>query len=122
MTKLVAYKEKTWLNPNAERQMWGHLARSYGLDWVLISDDSEVPTDQSSLIIIDEDGDESLEDFEHPLDAIYLIGKTHQKLTELFKNITSVRIDTPNKVCLFGISAASILLEDRRRKLNVRDD
>ena len=98
--------------------MWRHLTRAYGVGLTLIPKGAALILDEpdETVVIVDEQGDTPLEDFEHPKDCVYVFGRTHQNDLIDYPHHHSVVITYPGSVCLFGVQAAAILLEDRKRK------
>jgi len=119
MTTVVAYREESWMNPKADWRQWDHLTRAYGVDLMLLDRGVELGTVEltGDIVVLDEDAEMILDYFTHPEDAIYVFGRTgHAFLHKQIPNNVSVRIDTPNPICLFGCEAAAIVLEHRRRQ------
>lgn len=117
---VLAFRETTWLDRNTDHQQWSHLVRAYGGILILEEwekwDPANLP-DNVDIVVLDETGDTALEDFEHPENCCYVFGKTY--LNQLQNKIPcqhSVRIETPIKICLFGVTAGAIVLADRVRK------
>lgn len=111
---LVAFREKRWLDQRTEHAMWSHLARAYGADLQLLENLSEMDCDPNAqIIVVDEEGSVVLSDYEHPENAVYVFGRSQQRLLPLFDDVDSVRIDTPNPISLFGVVAAGIVMDAR---------
>lgn len=118
MGRIVAWKEPGWFDPRADLQMWRHLTRAYKVGYELLDWD-QMPefAEGEAIVILDEQGTVELGDFEHPENAVYVFGHTHQNDLINIPHDHSVVIDTPDREpCLFGIQAAAIILEDRKRK------
>jgi len=120
MITVVAVREKGWYdNKRTEYRLYDQTCRAYGVDLKMIDNINEI--DAKNIVIFDENGDISLENFKHPDDAIYLFGRTGLDLKHDFPDKQSVRINTDSSIALFGAVACGIVLEDRRRK-NVSHD
>lgn len=118
MSRVLAYKEPSWMDENTDRTHWRNITRAYGLELTLLNpSDKMVFEDDDIVVIVDELGAVDIEDFDHPEDCVYVFGRTHMNnLIETPHNF-SVRIAYEGKNCLFGSQACAIILEDRRRKL-----
>jgi len=114
MLKVIAFRDRGWFfEKRTEYRLWDHLCRAYDVDFEFVNKIEEINDD---IIIFDEDGDISLNEFKHPRDAVYVFGHTGQSLKHDFPNAVSVAIDTPKTIALFGAVACGIVLEDRKRK------
>ncbi len=117
MITVVAYRDKGWFGKefenNTDRALYEQTCSAYGANLIMLNDRDPFPNFDVPVIIFDEDGLLSLEEFEHPKDAVYVFGRSGQDLKLLFPNLTSVRIQTPNKHPLFGCVACGIVLKDR---------
>lgn len=118
MTKIVAFREPTWLSTKTDFRQWDHLCRAYSVDLQMVDSWSEADVPSGYRVaIMDEDGTQPLESFLLSLkaqpfyDIVYVFGRTGMNLmSEIPSYDHSIYIDTPNKISLFGISAGSILL------------
>lgn len=116
MFGLIAYRESSWMDRKADFRQWDHLARAYGSELALLERE-EVPDPIRQLVVVDEVGAIALKDFTHPEECDYLFGYTGlNDLPSMYPDALSVRIVTPVSICLFGVVAAAIVLEDRQRK------
>lgn len=117
MSRILAYKEHTWMDDITDRAMWRHLCRAYDVEVTLLSSKELIqPIANEVVVILDEQGKICLEEFVHPEECVYVFGRTLQnKLIEI-PHDHSVVINYPGTNCLFGVSAASIVLADRLRK------
>jgi len=118
LSKVVAFAESTWMDPKTDRRMWNQLGRAYGVTTSLW-DQWDPPDDaQSAVVLVDQRGATPLTEFEHPVEATYVFGRTGMnRMLQEIQHDHSVRIDTPHPISLFGISAAAIVLADREAKL-----
>ena len=118
MSKVLAYKEPSWMDENTDRAHWKNITRAYNVELTLLDPKDKLSfADDDIVVIVDELGVVDIEDFEHPEDCIYVFGRTHMNSLIETPHDFSVRIAYEGKNCLFGSQAASIILEDRRRKL-----
>lgn len=116
MFGLIAYRESTWFDRQTDFRQWDHLARAYGAEMTLL-EQTESPDPKRTLIVVDETGETSLQDFEHPQECDYLFGRTGlNDLPSVYPFARSIHIETLVAISLFGVCAASIVLEDRKRK------
>ena len=115
-SKVVAWQEHTWLDLATERRMWKQLIRAYQFDFDMLSPDAFFPHQDLPVVVVDEEGVEELEDFQHPIYATYVFGRTGQSLMCL-PHEASVRITYPGHHSLFGMQAAAIVLSDWYHKL-----
>lgn len=114
--KIVAFKEHGWFGGDdgsiTEWRLWDHLCRAYGVSLQLVDvwEDIHVPPN-SDLVVVDEEGVGLLEDLDRVSadDSIYVFGRTGLSLMGYPHN-RSIRIATPNPICLFGVEAAAIVL------------
>lgn len=115
MIKLVACRERTWLDAKTDYRQWDNLARAFGVELQMI--DELIAIDSAGvLIVVDERGEQELANFVHPVTCTYLFGRTGlNNIPALIDCDASVRIAS-KYISLFGISAASIILHDRRMK------
>ena len=118
MIKVVACFEKGWFDSRTDFRLWDHLCRSFSADLQLIDylSEMDVPKDYE-LVVVDESAGSSLSDFVHPKNAVYLFGKTSMnKIQDNVKHDWAVKIETPARVCNFGVTAAAMVLYDRMMK------
>lgn len=114
--KIISYRERTWFSgpyeDNTDFRQWDHMCRSFGVDLQMIDNWSEaIIPDNSNIYLVDEEGDIDILDHVVDINGVYVFGKTAMRLKLIIESYNSViRINTPNPICLFGISAASILL------------
>jgi len=116
---VVAFRDKGWYNEQrTEWRLYDQLCRAYDVELKMIKNIDEVNEigGDKKIVIFDEKGDVSLENFKHIEDAVYIFGRSGQNLKHDFPDAISVRIDTPKPISLFGAVACGIVLEDRRRK------
>ncbi len=116
--KVLAFHDKGWYDSRrTEFRLYDQLCRAYNVEFKMIRDRNDLLAEKCNrLVVFDEDGLIKLSKFNHPEDSIYLFGRSGQILVKEFPNATSVRIETPKKIPLFGAVACGIVLEDMRRK------
>lgn len=118
MSRVLAYKEPTWMDENTDRTHWKNVTRAFNVGLILLDRDDElVFEDDDIVVVVDELGAVDIEDFDHPEDCVYVFGRTHMNNLIETPHDFSVRIDYEGKNCLFGSQAAAIILKDRSRKL-----
>jgi hypothetical protein len=117
MSRVVAWKEPTWFGENEERAAWHMLCRAYEVPVTRLERDEKPEFAPGEIVVVmDEQGTTSLDEFLHPPDAVYVFGRTHQNDLMKMPHDHSVRIVYPGKTTMFGITACAITLADRRRK------
>jgi len=109
--------EDGWLSPNADFRMWDLVCRAYGAELQMVNDWQEavVPLGYS-LVFFSELGTKTLAELTHPDRAVYGFGRSQLDLAATRSADEVVRIEVPNPVTMFGVSAVAIVLEDRRRR------
>ena len=132
MVVVAAPWEFGWNTPIKEVDLWKYPLRDFGVDHLAMCPvsgikDSFVKEYESveriieeyshlPLIIVDEKGENDLESFSHPENALYLFGKTTGSVLGFADRGTSLKITTPaDKGLLWGHQAASIILYHRWR-------
>lgn len=117
--KVIAHYEKSWFDdPITDRRLYDHLTRCFAdTSLQMISEWAEADTEGKTVVILDEQGTKDLAAFTHPANACYVFGRTGQNnlLTDIEHDV-SVRIVTPNSICMFGSTAAGMVLWDRHSK------
>lgn len=118
MSKVVAYKEPTWFDETTDQRMWKSITRAYGLELELLdpSDPLEF-IDGTVVVMVDEQGTESIDDFIHPAECTYVFGRTQMNNLMDTPHDHSVVVQYDEAVSLFGLHCVSVVLADRRRKL-----
>lgn len=132
MIKIVSFWEQGWNTPIKEYDLWHFPSRDFQVDELIMipvsgidgavteyKDFDEVNTEGMEVIWIDENGDEDLETFKHPKDAIYVFGRASLSPMKIYKkeNDKSVRIKTcEDKGLLWGHQAMVLVLYDRMMK------
>lgn len=134
MIKIVGAWELGWNTPIMEYDLWAFPLRDFGIDeWIMtpvsgINKPRVIEVHQLSDAIknnpkltpvyIDEKGEIPLTEFEHPKDALYILGKAnYSPWVSQGKQGISVRIETPaSKGLLWPHQAVSIVLYDRMKK------
>lgn len=116
--KIIAFREKGWMDEKTDYRQWDNLARSFGIELQLIYDisEAEIPEDHK-VIVLDETGDYELHDFSHPEKVVYIFGRTLlNRLQDIIPHDYCVKITTQENKSMFGISVAGIVLYDRACK------
>lgn len=118
MSRVLAYKEPSWMDENTDFRHWANITRAFGVELILLNPSDEmIFEDDDIVVIVDEQGAVDIDDFNHPENCVYVFGRTH--MNKLIENPHdfSVRIDYEGHNCLFGSQACAIILKDRSRKL-----
>jgi hypothetical protein len=133
MIKVVGTWELGWNTPIMEYDLWAYMLQDFGADFIMwpvsgikqprvveYNTLEEVLEDNSNLtpVFVDENGEVELGNFEHPEDAIYVLGKaSFSPWDAAGKKGLSVRIDLPDsKGGLWPHQAIALILHDRLRK------
>lgn len=113
MVKLVAFYEDQWMPPGTDRAQYQCVALAFGASFQLVREwsEAEIP-EGADVVVVDEGGETESRAFRHPENAVYVFGRSGQSLMGI-PHAASVRVETPLRKSLFGISAASIILRDR---------
>ena len=131
MIVVAAIWESGWNTPIKELDLWHYPLRDFGVDDLAMTPVSGIFTDRVKefhsvelmvehyglpIIICTEDGENDLDEFNHPEDALYLFNRTSGGNLPVKADYT-LRIETKlNKGMLWGHQAASIILYDRFKK------
>ena len=127
--RVVGLWEFGWFAPITEQYLWEFPLREFGVsEWIMIPE-SGIPKvhevsdvadalDDRPAVFLDEKGDVLLDDFEHPDDVIYVLGKSGRSvLSEMRPDDVSVRVPTPTgQGRLWAHQALAIALHDREAK------
>lgn len=135
MLVIAGHWDFSWSSPYEEMHYWEGVIREYGVDefWMcprtgvkskyLMEADAleDVLNHHKDLpaIYLAEDGQHALSSFEHPHDAMYILGRTNYSPFNYAasRGGVSVKIETPEELgMLMAPVAASIVLHDRYRK------
>lgn len=132
MIKVAGIWELGWNAPIKEYDLWSFALRDFRVDeWIMtpISGIQKDVVEMQSIhgviacdstiapVFIDENGEVELQDFVHPVDALYILGNTGQSLMKNYEHMLSVRIQTPEgKGLLWPHQAICIVLYDRMLK------
>lgn len=135
MVKIAGLWELSYNTPLVEHDQWSFFLKDFGVDeWamapvsgirhkgsLLHEYDQVIDIIEDNLdltvVYIDEAGKTNLEDFEHPLDALYICGRANFSPYKSIGGGQSVRIRTPNNTGgLWPHQALAIVLYDRIRK------
>ncbi len=134
MFKVVGCWELGWNTPICEYDLWAFPVRDFGCAEFIMTPVSgigrsitEMPDVSEAIlsnpelvpVFIDENGETPLPDFEHPKDALYILGKaSFSPFASIGSGHASVRIPTSeNKGLLWPHQAVTLVLYDRKLKL-----
>ena len=116
MTLVYAFRDSGWIDYRTDYQQWNHACRAFNADLKLVYEHHEIKP-EGTVVIIEEQGDIELSDFEHPEHCTYVFGRSGLNgLHNMIEHDHVVRIKTPKDICLFGITAVGIVLRDRMMK------
>jgi len=124
--------EMGWKAPISEHDVWSYMLRDFAADeWIMCpvsGIDSNKVTEMATLadvvaaapetiVIVDEKGEIPLHEFEHPDDALYVIGKTSYSPMALGTGL-SVYVETPTGAqgLLWSDQVIALVLYDRMVK------
>lgn len=112
---IAACREEGWLDRITDNAQWDNLCRSFGVDLQLVVEFSEIVVpDGYAVVVMDESGEDSLEDFTHPENVIYIFGRsTLNRIQDGITHDHSVQINTVEQKGIFGVSIAGALLYAR---------
>lgn len=132
MIEVAGIWEQGWNYPLMEQTQWEMVMREFGvsrMNMVPVSgikgrrlheyaDIGDVIADRGlEPVFVDENGETELTDFEHPENALYIMGRVSQSaLPQYGKGRKSVRINTPKSGLLWPHQALAIVLYDRSQK------
>lgn len=114
--KIIAYRERTWFSgeheDNTDFALWDQLCSAFNVPFQLIDDWSQaIIPNESKIYLFEEDGQEDFNNHTIDISGVYVFGKTHLNIMNVVPTYEqSIKIVTPQPICLFGVSAASILL------------
>jgi hypothetical protein len=135
MVRVISFWEQGWNTPIKEYDLWHFPSREFKVDELVMIPISgifapdikeyqtfeEMERDDSVYVFVDEDGEECLEDFIHPENATYVVGRSGLSSMKVYKKEgdKSVKIKSPLGEGMFwGHQIMSILLYDRMKKLD----
>ena len=128
---LLGLWESGWLEPKVEAFMWRQLASAFAVDELALCPEKLAPRTslrqfnsvgdalrelKGTRVFLDPNEGESLADFVHPQEAVYIFGRAGDDNRRWAKDATFVRIVTPAPVDFFALHAAAIVLYDRETK------
>ena len=125
--------ELGWSAPITEIDLWDMVLRSFGVERLNMTPVSGINTkwvyeyaemddlllDRSELtpVFIDEKAGTELRDFDHPENALYVLGKvSYSPFNRMAENHLSVRIDCKKPGMFMPHQALAIVLRDRDEK------
>lgn len=118
MVEVIACRDSGWVDFNTDYQQWNHTCRAFNakLQMAECLKLACLPPGVP-VVVLEEQGDTLLRDFVHPEDCVYVFGRSCLNgIQNMVKHDHVVRIATPKEICLFGVSAVSIVLYDRLMK------
>lgn len=132
MVIVASIWEYGWNTPIKEFDLWHYPLKDFGVDEFAMTPISGIRLNNKvkefnsvedivkhygiPVIICEETGETTLEEFKHPEDALYLFNRTSGGKLPVNANY-SIRVETKlNKGLLWGHQAASIILYDRFKK------
>lgn len=115
--KIIAFAEDGWFGPRSDFALWDQLTRAFGVELQIVRrwDEAVVP-EGSVVVLLDEAGETELAEYEHPRDAVYVFGNSGFDRFQVTGADEVVRIETPEPIPMFGVTAAALVLADCRRK------
>jgi hypothetical protein len=129
LVKVAGIWERGWMAPITEFDLWAFPLRDFGVDeWIMtpVSGIAEKVTEFKNMgavieansdlipVYVDEKGETPLSQFEHPDNALYILGKAGR--SEFRKGI-SVKIETKeDSGLLWPHQAICVVLYDRKSK------
>lgn len=131
MVVVAAIWEDGWNTPIKEFDLWYYPLQDFGVDEYVMTPVSGILTKKVKefhtveeilekykelpIILCDINGEQNLEEFKHPKDALYFFGRSSRSIVSSHgAGHQSLKIVTPNnKGTLWGHQAASIILYDR---------
>ena len=132
MIKVVGCWELGWSTPIMEFDLWTYPMRDFGVDELIMTPVSGIDARVVEFktvpdviaanpdlvpVYIDEDADTELCHFQHPPDALYILGKAnYSPYACTGKQGIAVRVETKEHGLLWPHQAASIVLYDRYMK------
>ena len=138
--KVAGMWELGWCAPLTEFDLWAFPLRDFGVaEWIMAPvsgvqkkvteveriNDAIEANPELTLVFVDEKGETPLQEFEHPEDALYVLGRANFSplanrrgvLQETGRKFVSVRIETAeSKGLLWPHQAIAIVLYDRANK------
>ena len=132
MIKVVGCWELGWSTPIMEFDLWTYPMRDFGVDELIMTPVSGIDAKVTEFktvadaidanpglvpVYIDEDADQELLHFQHPPDALYILGKAnYSPYATVGKQGIAVRVETKEHGLLWPHQAAAIVLYDRYMK------
>jgi tRNA(Leu) C34 or U34 (ribose-2'-O)-methylase TrmL len=133
--KVAGMWELGWCAPLTEFDLWAFPLRDFGVaEWIMAPvsgvqkkvtevagiDAAIAANPELTVVFVDEDGATPLQEFRHPEDALYVLGRASSSPMRSFgaaHEHVSVRIETQEaKGLLWPHQAIAIVLYDRARK------
>lgn len=132
MIKIAGCWELGWNTPILEYDLYHFIAKEYQADELIMTpvsginkkvteyaaiEDAIAANPALTPIFIDENGTEELTDFVHPVDALYIFGKSNYSPMLSIGEHKSIKINTPmNLGGLWAHQAMTLVLHDRFKK------
>lgn len=127
--KIVSYWEQGWNTPIKEYDLWHFPTRDFQVDELIMMPISgidaqvteyksfdDIDVSDCTVVWVDENGEEYLDDFEHPENAVYVFGRAGLAPMKVHKKEgdKTLKIRTPeDKGLLWGHHAMVLVLYDR---------
>lgn len=137
MIEVAGIWELGWNTPIVEHDIWAYPLRDFGVDAWHMCPVSGIRSEHviehpdlgelienkrnagKQIVFVDEGGDTDLEDFQHPVDPLYVFGKASMSPLRAYKKEgdLSIRITTPNNLAtMWPHQTAVMVLYDLNRK------
>lgn len=107
MITIVGVYDKGWFGRiergrKTDFALYRQTAQAYGVEFYML-EELEAEKWNQPVVLFDEEGNTSLEDFQHPETATYVFGRSGQDVKRYVDSpVACVRIDTPYDTPLFG--------------------
>lgn len=118
MVKVIACWDKGWVDWKTDYQQWSHACRAFGAEFELVKNLEEFERPNASVVVLEEQGVLTLDDFIHPMNVVYIFGRSGMNGIQAnidYDHMVKIPVVDPS-VCLFGITAVGIVLRDRMVK------
>jgi len=135
--KIAGVWELAWNTPIKEVELWEYPLRDFGVESLIMEPVSgirnsfveetndlrskleELRSENYTIVFVDENGSEELNNFEHPENVVYVFGKATISTMTAYKkdNDRSLKINTVNNIGgLWPHQCAVLILNDRFNK------
>jgi hypothetical protein len=139
MIKMAGIWDLGWNTPLKEAELWEYPLKDYGVDKLIMSPVSGIGITNNfihecndlgecvvthrnqgvTIVFVDENGTETLDDFVHPENVLYVFGRASLSALTAYGTPAdrSVKISTPSNLAfLWPHQAAVLVLDDRWKK------